>query len=982
MYRVNGPVEFRALGTIELRRGGVEIAEVLTQPKRFSLLAYLALAPRRLYRRDTLLALLWPDLDEHHARHALRQAVYYLRTRLGEDPFVVRGDDIGIDPDRLWCDATELDQAWKRDDLETVVELYRGDLLEGFHVADADNEFDFWLERERYRLRERAFDAGRRLVESAESEGDLEAAIRWATVWRAIQPAEDGSLLKLIGLLDEAGRRAAAVDAYETFVSHGHPVSDDLESLGRRLKREEASGRSRPTVGPPVPPGPLVGRRRLLEQARRLLDGGTRILTLTGPGGVGKTRLAIELAREAEPGFGAGVAWASLASLRDPSRVPDVVAEVVGLEPRPTGLDEERLVAWLADRELLLVLDNVEHLLDAAPFVARLVRRCPGLVVLVTGRSPMKVRGEQEMGVPPLSLPDPDRRVGGDLPFDSEAVALFVDRVRAVSPSFRLTEANASSVIEICQRLDGLPLAIELAAPRLKLMSPATLASRLGTRLPLLTGGARDLPERQRALHDTIRWSVDLLTAPERELLFGLSTFTGGCDLDAVEAVSAEASESKAVSLDLIAGLIDASLLLRVGPEGEEVRFTMLESIREYGRAELERSGRAPAWHGAHARYYAGWAEAGGRGNHCAPGESGWLDRVGEEQENLIAGMEWSLAAGEIESAARTAASMAHFWCVRGRLAEGRAWLDRLLAPDLRMPAELRVRCVAAAAALRTYQGHWSEAIEVHEEVVEYRRRTGDRKGLATALYNLGETQREAGRPDEAEKSLAETLRIAGETGDDLRASFALAGLGALARGRGDPAAARASLEEALDRARKIDHRGHTAIVLRELAAVARDEGESQAARRLLEQAAALLEGENRAGDMAATLERLGEVREGTEPAVARGLYARALGMYRKGGYSWGVARVLRRFARLALEDGRAELCVELMAGVEALSPAEAERGREPLDRARRALGPGTSAACRTAGRAMTMDQLARLVDDLIPSVEIPIASAEPASRG
>ncbi|HUF90460.1 MAG TPA: tetratricopeptide repeat protein [Gemmatimonadota bacterium] len=982
MKRVKGPVEFRALGTIELRRGGVEIAEVLTQPKRFSLLAYLALAPRRLYRRDTLLALLWPDLDEGHARHALRQALYYLRTRLEDDPFVVRGDDIGVDPERLWCDVTELDQAWRRDDMETVVELYRGELLEGFHVADADHEFDFWLERERYRLRERAFDAGRRLVERARSGGDLEAAIRWATAWRAIQPADQVSLLELIGLLDQAGRRAAALEAYENFVSHGHPVSDDLERLGRRLREAEERGRRRRTVDPPLPPGPLVGRRRLIDEARRLLDGGSRILTLTGPGGVGKTRLAIELAREAEPGFEGGVAWASLGALRDPARVLDVVAEVVGLEPRPTGLDEDRLVSWLADRELLLVLDNLEHLLAAAPFVARLARRCPGLAVLVTSRAPMRVRGEQELGVPPLSLPDPDRRVGGDLPFDSEAVALFVDRVRAVTPSFRLSEANAGSVIEICRRLDGLPLAIELAAPRLKLMSPATLVSRLGTALPLLTGGARDLPERQRALHDTIRWSVDLLTAPERELLFGLSTFSGGCVLDAVEAVWAEASESNAEPMDLLAGLIDASLLLRAGPEEGEVRFTMLESIREYGRAELERSGPATAWHGAHARYYADWVEAGGRGNYCAPGESGWLDRVAEEQENLIAGMEWSLATGEVESAARIAASIAHFWCVRGRLAEGRTWLDRLLAPDLRIQDELRVRCLAAAAALRTYQGLWSEAIEVHEEVVEYRRRVGDPKDLATALHNLGETQREAGRPDEARKSLAESLRIASETGDDLRASFALAGLGALARLQGDLAAARGSLEEALDRARKLDHRGHTAIVLRELAAVARDEGEGRAARRLLEQAAALFEGEDRAGDLAATLERLGEIREGDDPEVARGLYARALRMYRKGGYSWGVARVLRRFARLALEDGRPDRCVELMAGVEALSPAEADRGREPLDRARRALGPATSAACREAGRAMTVDQLARHVDDLIPSVEIPIASAEPASRG
>ena len=213
------------------------------------------------------------------------------------------------------------------------------------------------------------------------------------------------------------------------------------------------------------------------------------------------------------------------------------MAEAVGLEPRPAGFDEMRLISWLSGRKLLLVLDNFEHLLEAAPFVAELVRSCPELSVLVTSRSPLKLRGEQELDVPPLTLPDPSRRLGHELPFDSEAVALFVDRVRALSPSFRLTDANADAVIEICRRLEGLPLAIELAAPRTKIMSSAALASRLEKQLSLLTAGPRDLPERQRTLHDAIRWSVDLLDPAERELLFGLSVFAGGCDLKAVESV-------------------------------------------------------------------------------------------------------------------------------------------------------------------------------------------------------------------------------------------------------------------------------------------------------------------------------------------------------------------------------------------------------------------------------------------------------------
>ena len=967
-------MEFRALGSIELRVSGVEAANVTAQPKRLSLFAFLALGPHRSCRRDTLVALLWPERDESHARHALRQSLYYLRSHLDESLFIIRGEEIAIDDSRLWCDVDELDRAWARGDLTRVAELYRGNLLEGFHPSGAGNEFEFWLERERFRLQELAGEANRLLAESAHARGDVESAIRWATARRAVQPADEGALLAQMALLNEAGRRESALESYRAFVAQsGYPGSETLETLARELQAEAERGWSTRMLPPPTMPGALIGRRHWIAEALRHVESGARLLTMTGTGGVGKTRMAIEVARAAESAFEGGIAWASLASVRDPSRLPDAVAEAVGLEARPAGFEEARLISWLSGRRLLLVLDNFEHLVAAAPFVARLLRKCPDLSALVTSRSPLKLRGEQELDVPPLTLPDPSRRLGQELPFDSEAVALFVDRVRALSPSFRLTDANADAVIEICRRLEGLPLAIELAAPRTKIMSSARLARRLEKQLPLLTAGPRDLPERQRTLHDAIRWSVDLLDPAERELLFGLSVFAGGCDLKAIEGVIETVAGSEGNTLDLVTALIDTSLLRRTESADGESRFSMLESIREYGAAALERSGRAEVWRAAHARHYAAWVEAGCRAHYCTPGEVGWFARVTEEHENLDAAMGWSLAGPDPDAAARMAASVAHFWCVRGRLAEGRGWLDRILVRQEELTETLRVRVLAAAAHLRSYQGLWDEAIALHAEVVVCRKSMGEREALVAALYNLGVTQREAGLVEDARASLSESLELANELGDDLNAAFSLLGLGTLARIEGRLGAAKSWLAEALTRARKSRQEAQSAAVLREMADVARAEGETEAALHLLEQAAAMLEGLDRTADLAATIERVGEIKEPAEPDVARGLYAQALEMYREGGYLWGTARGLARFARIAFADGLPERCIELMAGADALSPAEAEAGREALEGARAALGGAKSAACWMTGQAMPLDRMVRLAGELVPAIEVTV---------
>jgi tetratricopeptide (TPR) repeat protein len=389
---------------------------------------------------------------------------------------------------------------------------------------------------------------------------------------------------------------------------------------------------------------------------------------------------------------------------------------------------------------------------------------------------------------------------------------------------------------------------------------------------------------------------------------------------------------------------------------------------------ELERGGRAELWRAAHARHYAGWVDSGCRTHYCTPDEAGWFDRVSEEHENLDAAMRWSLAGGDVECAVRIAASVAHFWCVRGRLAEGLGWLDRILAVEDGLPEPLRVRVLAAAAHLRIHQGLWAEAIALNEEVVACRRSMGDRKALVGALHNLGATQLEAGLLDDARASMTESLALADELGFDLNAAFALTGLGTLARIEGRLPDARHSLAEALVRARKTGQDAQVAVVLREMAGVARAEGETGGALHLLEGAAATLEELERVGDLAATIEQIGEIKEAAEPDAARRLYAQAIRMYRECGYVWGVARGLARFARIALDEGSPERSIELMAGAEALAPADDDADRAVVERARAALGEGTSAACWTAGQAMPLERLLRLADELVPAVEIAVA--------
>jgi predicted ATPase/class 3 adenylate cyclase len=475
----------------------------------------------------------------------------------------------------------------------------------------------------------------------------------------------------------------------------------------------------------------FVGRTREVAGARRLLAG-TRLLTLTGPGGTGKTRLSLQLAAEAASDFTDGVCFVPLDSIDDAEMVAAAIVSALGLREAVNKPPLGRLIDHLRDRCLLLVLDNFEQVLPARALVAELLRACPDLRVVITSRAPIHVYGEREFEVPPLGLPDAASADAATLA-RSESVALFVDRARAVKPDFGLTAANAALVGQICARLDGLPLAIELAAARIKLLPPQALLERLGKRLDLLAAGSRDLPARQQTLRGAIAWSHDLLDPENRKLLARFSVFVEGADLEAAEAVCGP-------DIDVLSGLedlVDQSLVQQRDVDGEP-RFAMLFTIREFALEKLAESGEADDISGRHADFFLGLAEA------CAPGLTGsdqkrLHDRLDRENGNLRAALSWSIERGRTEASLRMGSAMWRFWQMRGLLNEGSSWLDRILAlPDAGdHPREL-AQAYEAAGGIAYWRADMPEATRFYQESLDLCRRIGDPEAIANALYNVG----------------------------------------------------------------------------------------------------------------------------------------------------------------------------------------------------------------------------------------------------
>jgi predicted ATPase/class 3 adenylate cyclase len=763
----------------------------------------------------------------------------------------------------------------------------------------------------------------------------------------------------------------------------------------------------------PIQPTPFIGRaREVTNVQQQLLRQDVRLLTLTGPGGVGKTRLGLQVAAEASDQFPDGTWFVSLAPLSDPDLVIPTIAEILVVREVAGRSLLEHLKAMLRERHLLLLLDNFEHVVSAATQVADLLGACPRLKVLVTSREALHVRAEREFPVPALALPDPKHLPDLVMLSQYEAVALFIERAQVVKPDFQVTNANAPAVAEICARLDGLPLAIELAAARIRSLPPQALLKRLGQRLQLLTSSTRDAPARQQTLRQTIQWSYDLLPTHEQRLFQRLSIFANGCTLEAVEAICEAPGVRSAGVLDEVTFLVDKNLMQQTAEEEEEPRFMMLETIREYGLECLNSSREMEETRREHAFYYLALAEEAApelTGSHSAV----WLKRLEREHDNLRAALAWSLepeqAASNPDMALRCCATLKEFWEVRGFYNEGRAFLEQALAHCQGASTSARASALSAAAVFTVWlsdlhraEALWQEslglyrelgdtrgiasslqelawivsrkgsniamALQLLEESVTLLRELGDKEALAWSLLKLADTLGAQGEYGRADALFEESLALFRDLGNKRGIAFCLQQSALwLFCARGDQAIVQARLKEMLALHRELGDKYGMAFYFWISGCIALQRGDAATAQAQMEQCLALQQEMGDRWHAFWPIAALGRIKtyQG-DVAAALAFYEQGLALARELHDDWLLATCLEGWASVVAKQGKCELAARLW-GV-----AESSRERcgiplTPLDRvdydpevaaARTHLGEQAFTTAWEEGRAMTLEQV------------------------
>jgi len=755
-------------------------------------------------------------------------------------------------------------------------------------------------------------------------------------------------------------------------------LARELATIRDRFSEKPARQLEPRPTNIPVQRTGFVGRAKEVTAARELLlRQDVRLLTVTGPGGIGKTRLAVEVANAVIEHFSGGIYFVPLSSLCDPGLVASVIAQTLGIREAGGQSPLEVLKKKLQDSlgaPMLFLLDNFEHLVQAAPTVAELLAMSPNLKILVTSRAALHVYGEHEFPVPPLALPDSRSMPSVEVLSHYPAVALFVQRAVAAKPDFELNRENALAVAEVCARLDGLPLAIELAAARVKVLSPSAMRTRLASRLQLLTGGARDLPQRQQTLRAAMDWSYDLLNAAEQRLFRRVSVFVGGCNLEGVEAVCDTKGDLDLDLLDGMASLVDKSLLQQLAQPDGESRFAMLETIREYAREKLKASGEEALTRRAHAAYCLVLAEEETtEGSGAAVGE--WLERFALEHDNFRAGLEWLTETGDTDWGLRLGSALFRFWETREHLTEGRDRLGKLLKlPGSVAPTTLRARALFAAGVLAAEQGDYASAEALFRESLDISRQLSDTQGVAVSLNALAVLARNWGDVARAHSLCEESLEAWRELGDLKAVARSLSNLANMVTLQGDYSRARSLYAECFSIFRGLGDRTGVAWSLNHQGDVARDQGDTAAARELYEQGLAIFRELDDRWGIADSLADLGTLaREQQNVAAALGLYRESLRIFHELGHKRGIARLLECLACSAAAQFEARRSLRLAGAAAALrqnigaplTPAEQHKLDALLDPTRKALTNTAGATAWLEGWALPVE---RAIEEVLSS--------------
>ena len=962
--------------------------------KAIALLAYLAVNdighPRRKYSREVLSALLWPDYEQAKAFSNLRTIIWEIRQAIGEGWLLAdRGSvqlnaeaeidlDIGCFQDLLSQSRKENDPAFRIPLLSDSAKLYRDHFLTGFNLKDAPN-FNEWAFAESEELRRKLVEALTMLSEDHCALGQAEQAISYARRLVAFDPLNEAAHRLLMQVYFQAGQHSAALKQYQTCEQilrkelNLDPQPETRELYKKILKGEIKPIRTEMRATPITPRDNLplqlssfVGREKELNDIAKLI-GKSRLVTLTGVGGIGKTRLSLEAARKIFSDFPDGMWFIELAPLSDPAFVPQAVVNALGLIEQAGRLPVSILTDFLRVKRTLLILDNCEHLIQACAQLAEtLLHNCPDLHILATSREALEIAGETLYLVPPLMIPD-SAHVALESLSDYEAVQLFVERAQSALAGFMFTQDNAPSIAQICHQLDGIPLALELAAARMKVLRVEEIAARLHDSFRLLTGGARTALPRHQTLRAMIDWSYDLLSEPERVLLRRLSVFAGGWTLEAAESVCVDVGQddtsySKSILpndvLDLLTSLVNKSLIIVKREQGKETRYRMLETIRQYALEKLWTASEGDVNRQRHLAYFVDLAER-AEPNLRAFDMVMWLDRLEAEHDNIRAALEWAQES-DVEAQLRLASALLWFWHIRGRRNEGIDWLERGLSIEvterggqLLTPARSLIRgnALNASGALMTMffdyekaRARLEESLGLFQEIgpagargmayalwglvssvgsappppsvgnqemslleqsLTLFREVGDKFGIAQCLLSLAGSREMEDDYKQAIIVAEEQLAVRKEIGDQDGIATALGNLRDLVFKEGDYQKAIVFHEESLAIFRKLGNKWAIGYGLSQFGDIFLYQGDYPEATKIYEEALAFAHDVSDRFLIAYNSYSLGGI------AYLRGDYARAtqlvtdsLGVFREVGNAWMVAGTLHTLGDIALAQG------------------------------------------------------------------------------